>query len=212
MTDSAALQDGVVEAIRTGPTAAGANVYSPRTWPTKPDVMPIVLVQSPTEEKTSLGRSGASQFNVVTTVRVVGRVYAKVAGDDAAAVAALAAVGVLQRQIEVAVINNQDLRALGVQQFSFVRIVTQVKTEGEFTFGELVMDFGLEFYQGPEDFHPLASDPMAEIAIYADLVNVFSPSGTFDETPFAADATPEPRTEGPDGRPEGMALIILPQE
>lgn len=208
------LQQGMVDAI-TGHTAALNNVFSPRSWPTAAGVMPIILVQSPSEEKLSLGRSGASQFTCVTTVRVVARVYAKEGSGDAGAKAALAAVAVLKRQIEVAVLNNQDLRDLGVQQFKRVRSISDVKSEGEVSFGELVMDFDLEFYQGPEDFHPLASDDFNELAIYFDLLNVFSPSGDFEgdpqATPFAADAVPAPRTTGPDGRAEAAAIIPLPE-
>lgn len=202
----------VADAIRDGATLLGGNVFVPRTWPTEPDGMPIGMVQSPTEEKTSLGRSGAVQFNCVTTVRFVGRVFAKVAGNDQAAIAALAAVGALKRQVEVAVLGNQALRDAGLQKFSWVRSVTDVKTEGGYTFGELVMDFGLEFYQDWSDFHPLDADPFDQVAIYADLINLFSPTGAFDGTPFADEANPSPRTEGPDGRAEGAALITLPQE
>lgn len=203
------IQARIVAAL-TGATAAGANVYTPRTWPTKATAMPFLMVQSPTEEKVSLGRSGPAQFHVTATFRVVGRVYALETGVEQAAQAALAAVGALKRQVEIAVINDGLLHQM-VQKFASVRSITDVKTEGEATFGELVMDFGIEFYQGPEDFAPVEADPIEELAIYADLLNVFSPTGVFADTPFADDATAPPRTSGPDGRPEGAALIPLPQ-
>lgn len=206
------LHGVVADCIVEGPTMAGANVFRPRDWPTKPDVMPIVLVQAPREKKVGKGRGGYTIFETVVTVRVIGRVYAKAGAGEAGAIAALAAVGLLKRQIEVAVIEHPALRAAGVQAFLEVRSVTDVKAEGEFHFGELVMEFDLECVQGPDDFHAIEEDPMAEIAIYADLINVFSPTGTFNGTPFAADAEPDPRTSGPDGRPEGMALITLPEE
>lgn len=206
------LQGVVAQCILAGPTIAGANVFAPRDWPTKPDGMPIVLVQAPREEKVGQGRSGYAIFECIVTVRVIGRVYAKAGAGEAGAIAALAAVGQLKRQIEVAVIENALLRAAGVQAFAKVRSVADVKAEGEFHFGEVVMEFDLEFVQGPGDFHPIDADPMEEIRIFADLINVFSPTGVFEDTPFADDAQPAPRTSGPDGRPEGQALITIEQE
>lgn len=189
---------------------AGVTVYSPRSWNTPPAGMPEVMAQSPAEKKVSLGRSGASSFNCVMTLRLVGRVYAKVQANDAAAAAALAAVGVLQRAIEVSLINRTELRAAGVQEFQEVRVVTAVKTEGEYVFGELVFDLDLEFYQGPEDFAPIDGSVIDELAIYADLLNLFSPLGDFTAdphaTPFADEAAPPPRTSGPDGRAEGAVV------
>jgi hypothetical protein len=203
------LQDLMVTAL-TGATGAGARVYAPRDWPTKTDDMPILLVQSPRERKEGLGRSGAPQFTVTTTIRVVARVTAPAQTGDRGAQAALAAIGVLQRQIEVAAINSYELRK-AIQQFTSVDVVTGVKSDAELHIAELVMDFALEFYQGPEDFAPIASSPIEQLALYADLVNVFSPTGVFAAPPFAGQATASPRTSGPDGRPEGAVLIDLPQ-
>jgi hypothetical protein len=207
---SGVLQSLVAAAL-AGKTAAGLNVFTPRTWPTTADEMPIVLVQSPRETKqNSNGRTGPAEFFVTATIRVVARVSAKAASGDAGAVAAEFAVGLLQRQIEVAVINDDALRR-AIQKFSAVEIETGVKSEGGLVFGELVMDFALEFYQGPEAFAPVLSNPFEELAIYADLLNVFSPSGDFADTPFPGSATSSPRTEGPDGRAEGLILIEIDQ-
>lgn len=211
MTVSSATLQALVTAALMGKTAAGARVFTPRTWSTASEDMPLLLVQAPKETKTSLGRSGAPQFTCVTTIRVIGRVYVLAEAGDAGAAAALAAAGDLQRQIEVAVINDFALHR-EVQNFAGVEVVTGVSKDAEQVFGETILDFALEFYQGPEDFAPIDGDPILELAIYADLLNVFSPTGVFDETPFAADATPPPRTSGPDGRLEGVALIILPEE
>jgi hypothetical protein len=202
---------GLMVAAMMGATAAGTNVFAPRDWPTDTSEMPILLVQSPSEVKeNAAGRSGPPQFTVTTTIRVVGRVTAKAQTGDAGAMAALAATGVLQRQIEVAVINNYALRR-AIQQFSSVTVKNGVSAEGEQHIAELVMDFALEFYQGPEDFAPNPSSVLEQFAIYADLVNVFSPTGTFAGTPFAGQAHPSPRTSGPDGRAEGAAVINIPQ-
>lgn len=195
-----------------GKTAAGARVFDPRTWPTNPGEMPIILVQCPKQQKKGKGRSGAPSFDCIATIRVIGRVYALAQAGDAAATAALAAASALERQIEVAIVNDYALKR-EVQAFAQIDIVTGVNgKEGEAIFGETVLDFHLDFYQEPADFAPIAADPLDELHIFADLVNVFSPTGTFDETPFAADAEPDPRISGPDGRLEAAAIHIIPQD
>lgn len=207
---SGVLQNLVAAAL-AGKTAVGANVFTPRTWPTTADEMPIILVQSPRETKqNSNGRTGPAEFFVTTTIRVVARVSAKAGSGDAGAVAAEFAVGLLQRQIEIAVINDDALRR-AIQKFSSVEIETGVKSEGGLVFGELVMDLALEFYQGPEAFAPVVGTQFDELALYVDLLNVFSPTGVFADTPFPGSATDPPRTSGPDGRAEGMILIGVDQ-
>ncbi len=203
------LQDLVVTAI-TGKTGAADRVYSPRTWPTKVDGGPIILVQSPKEHWQGMGRSGGPQFTSIITMRVIGRLTGAAAAGDPGAQAVLAAVGVLARQIAVAVINDYALKRV-VQAFASVDVVNGVSTEGERPVGEVVMEFGLEVYMGPEDFAPTVCSPIEQLAVYADLVNVFSPTGVFNGTPFAAAAAPPPRTSGPDGRAEGASLTDLPQ-
>jgi len=203
------LQDDIV-AVLTGATAAGDQVYSPRDWPTTPPETPILMVQSPIERKESLGRSSAQQFTTTITIRVVGRLTSKASTGDAGAVAVLAALGVLQDQIERAVINSYDLTRR-IQQIAAVDVKNGVSSAAELHLGELVMDFHLETYEGPENFAPIPGTPIDEMAIYGDLVNVFSPHNTFTGTPFDSAATPAPRTEGPDGRDEGALLITLPQ-
>lgn len=207
MSTTSDLLQGLIVAALTGTTGAGDKVFAPRDWPTTPGEMPILLIQSPTEHKESLGRSGAQQFTTTVTIRVVGRMTAKAQTGDAGAGALLAALGVLQGQIQVAVINSYDL-SQQIQQIASVDVKNGVSSEAEQHLGELVMDFHLETYEGPEDFAPVTASPIDQLAIFADLVNVYSPSGTFDPTlePFTA-ATPEPRTAGPDGRPEASLFI-----
>lgn len=211
MTTTSDTLQALMVAVLTGSTAAGDQVFAPRDWPTTPIETPILLIQSPTEHKESLGRSGAQQFTTTITIRVVGRLTGKAETGDAGAAAVLAALGVLQGQIERAVINSYDLTR-AIQQIAAVDVQNGVKADAELHLGELVMDFHLETYEGPEDFAPIAATPIEEMAIFADLVNVFSPTGTFDPAlePFTA-ARPAPRTEGPDGRPEASQLTTLPQ-
>lgn len=204
----------LVRAALDGATLAQGRVFTPRTLTTSPEEMPLLMIQTPAEKKSGKGRSGAPQFDVVVVQRVIGRLSGKARRDDEAAAAMLAALGLWQRQIERAVINNYDLRR-AIQQYVYVDISTDVRTEGEEMLGELIMDFGLETYQGPEDFAPTEGDEIEEIAVFADLVNVFSSTGNFvgqpDATPFADEAQPAPRDAGPDGRAEGAVIVTLPQ-
>ncbi|MES2034992.1 MAG: phage tail protein [Pseudomonadota bacterium] len=207
------LQALIVAAVSAADaTAVGGNWFAPRDWPTAPQEMPIGMVQSPAEHKQSLGRSGAQQFTVTATIRLVVRAWSKATAGDAGAAAVLGALGVIQRQVEIAVINSFSLTQV-IQQISAIRVQNGVSADADRHMGELVIDFDLEFYQGPEDFAPIVGSPLTELAIYADLVNVFSPTGTFDPAlePFDV-ATPSPRTSGPDGRPEFKELIELPQD
>ncbi|EOA2992928.1 ATP-binding protein, partial [Yersinia enterocolitica] len=66
--NTAQVRQLVVAAI-LGKTDAENRVYSPRDWPTTEEMYPVILVQTPIEEKQSLGRN-APQFNTITTVRI----------------------------------------------------------------------------------------------------------------------------------------------
>lgn len=209
MTAIAEVQELMVEAL-LGKTVAGNNVFTPRTWPTVAGAMPIILVAPGKETKISKGRS-VPMFDVFGVVRVTGRIFAKADAGNAGQVAALAAAQTLQRQIEVAVINAYALRS-AIQSFAKIETVVQVAKEGDLIFGEVVIDFGLDVFQGPEDFHPTDGDPIDELAIFADLINVYSPTGAFNETPYAGDAVPAPRDRGPDGRAEAVSIVSLPQD
>lgn len=214
MTTQAALMDLMAAALM-GQTAAGNRVFTPRTWPTRPGEMPIVLLHPGKEVKKSKGRS-APAFDVLAVVRVQGRVYAKSGAGDAGAIAALAAAETLKQQIEVAVINQYDLRA-AIQ--SFAQVETQVTTgkDGELVFGEVLADFTLDFFQYADEFHPVDGEPLDELSIYGDLLNVFSKVSDFagepDATPWVADALAAPRMAGPDGRAEvGMTFNFAAPE
>lgn len=187
------------------PTAAGAQVYMPRDWPLAPNGLPTILIYWPEEEKDSLGPN-APAFDVLVTIRLVARVLSLPGKGDAGATAALAALGVIKRQIEVAVINNYALYRL-ISEIQKIHTRAEVKDNGEQHVGELTMDMVLKYAQGTGDFAPILTSPVGEIAIYADLLDVADPSGTYSP-PFAYPVTPEPRTEGPDGRVE--AGVVLP--
>lgn len=213
-----------------GKTLAGNNVFVARTWATWDGSYPILYLHSPGEDMESLGNVSAPQFTVTATIRVSARVEVKNLPRNGGAAAALVQLEDIQQQIKMALINFPPLMKR-LQQYPFVRSEIRDSGEGESELAELVMDIGMEFYQGPEDFYPLevnttpapTVDPAAEIAaiqpivplqhmnITTDLTNVFDATGVYDNPPFPGAVTAAPRTAGPDGRAEGELDIDLTQ-
>ncbi|UPG89271.1 hypothetical protein L2Y96_17995 [Luteibacter aegosomaticola] len=208
MTTSAELRLLAVAALR-GTTDAGQNVFAALDYPTWDGSYPILYLHTPSEDKESLGRQGGPQFTVTLTLQVSGRVEVENLQDQTGVAEATVKLEALQRQIELALINNPDLMSQ-LQQFPFIR--TEMKTDGtgDHNLGEIVMSIGLEFYQGPEDFFPIPAEPLEGITVVVDSTNVYDPTGTYVDPMFPDAATPAPRTEGPDGRAEGGLEINFP--
>ncbi|ENB4712370.1 TPA: ATP-binding protein [Yersinia enterocolitica] len=161
--NTAQVRQLVVAAI-LGKTDAENRVYSPRDWPTTEEMYPVILVQTPIEEKQSLGRN-APQFNTITTVRITGRLQ-ELDGEnenDGANKAELA-LERLREQIERAVINSYDLTRQ-TQQFARVRSTIDLDSAGEGHLSQLLMELDIEYYQGPEDFYPIEADSLLGIDI-----------------------------------------------
>ncbi|QWA09793.1 ATP-binding protein [Sodalis ligni] len=159
---NSAMVRGLVIAALTGKTDAGDRVYSPRDWATSADMYPALLVQTPFEEKHSLGRN-APQFTTVTTVRITGLLQAlDSATDDDGAKKAEIALEALREQVERAVINSYDLTRQ-TQQFKSIRSTIDVSASGEGHTAQMLYELDIEYYQGPEDFYPVESVPLAGI-------------------------------------------------
>ncbi|EKN3880789.1 TPA: ATP-binding protein [Yersinia enterocolitica] len=161
--NTAQVRQLVVAAI-LGKTDAENRVYSPSDWPTTEEIYPVILVQTPIEEKQSLGRN-APQFNTITTVRITGRLQ-ELDGEnenDGANKAELA-LERLREQIERAVINSYDLTRQ-TQQFARVRSTIDLDSAGEGHLAQLLMELDIEYYQGPEDFYPIEADSLLGIDI-----------------------------------------------
>lgn len=210
MTTTSELRQLTAEALKAG-TAAGNNVFAARTWPTWSGSYPIIWLHSPSEDKESLGRQGAPQFTVTATIRISARVQLKALPRNAAAGAMILALEGFQHQIERALINFPPLMSR-LQQFPFIRSEMVESDEGDQLLGELVMDVGMEFYQGPEDFYQIPTDPLDQVTITSDLVNVVDTTGTYPDPMFPDSVTPAPRVVGPDGRAEGGLSYEFPQE
>ncbi|TKI02893.1 ATP-binding protein [Martelella alba] len=159
---NAAILRGLVVTALQGKTAAGANVFSPQDWSTSEDMYPAILVQTAFDDKQSLGRN-APQFNTTTTVLISGRLQElDSAADNDGAIKAQQALESLREDIERAVINSYDLTRQ-IQQFKAIRSRIDLNTSGEGHIAQLSMELEIEYYQGPEDFYPVETVPLAGI-------------------------------------------------
>lgn len=172
--DARGIRELVVKSLMFK-TDALDRVYSPRTWPTMPDQYPVVLVQTPLDEKHSLGPN-VPQFTTVTTVRITGRLqeFDSEYGNDGAE-RAEEVLEKMRRDVERAVINSYDLTR-EIQQFLRVRSTIELDASGEGHFAQLLMEIDAEYYQGPEDFYLVETSPLDGI----------------DTTIIMPDGTPQP--------------------
>lgn len=163
MTTSDDLVDLVVGAMRQANIAAG-NVWSYRDWLRRRSDMDLVVVGLPSEKRTSLGRGGAQQFLVVTTLPITGRITLPANAADLDGLELQARLSILKRQIEVAIINEYELTRR-LQQIPFMDSDPVVSAQGEQPVGEIQIRLGLEFYQGPEVFHLPDLTDLDEVSI-----------------------------------------------
>ncbi|KFK94589.1 MULTISPECIES: hypothetical protein [unclassified Serratia (in: enterobacteria)] len=166
-----ALRELVVFAL-TDKTDAEGRVYSPRTWSTTESMYPVILVQTPIDVKNSLGRN-VPQFTTVTTVRITGRLQElDDETEDNGALKAEIALERLRKQIERAVINSYELTRQ-IQQYLQVRSTIDVDASGEGHTAQLLMELDIEYYQGPEEFYEIDSEPLEGVD-----VTIAMPDGT----------------------------------
>ncbi|WP_321896036.1 ABC transporter permease [Paraburkholderia heleia] len=160
MTTSSNLRELAVQGLTvSGATAAGSNVYSPRTWATWDGKYPMLLVQTPDEHGESWGRQGAPAFTVTTTLRVTARAQAAALTNDAAAANVEEQLESMREQIKGALINYPPIMSL-LQQFPAFRSTINVPRDGQSPIGELTLDLEMEHVQGPEDFFQPPAVPL----------------------------------------------------
>ncbi len=164
MTDRSDLRAETARLL-VGATLVGERVYTPLDWDTFDGDLPVLIVRSPSEEKTSQGRASIG-FTVVATIQITGRMEMLADSADLGALMAEEALERLEREILTAVINAPDLMA-ALQQIAWIRTRTKFSSEGEQHLAELVTEIGMEFYQGPEEFHPSPAMPLTDVV--ADL-------------------------------------------
>ena len=200
----AMLRDIAITALKGKPTLADQRVFSPNDAPTWDGEYPMIIVRTPQERKESLSR-GPPQFNVVATLQVTARL------EGATAEEAEAKLEVMAEQIECTLINDYELTRK-IQQFSFVDTRMDFSGEGQAHLGQLTVNIGLEFFQGPEDFAPIEAVPIEEMEITADMAVPFDRQGIYKDPPFPSSVTSPPRTQGPDGRAETGLILNFPED
>lgn len=152
-----------------GKTDAESRIYSTDAWPVT--TYPAILLQTPLEVKEPIGRN-VPQFNTMTTLRISGHIQLSEAANRVTEAAS--ALERLCEQIQRAVINSYELTRQ-IQQFAKVRTTMGIDTSSEQHFAEVKVELDLEYYQGPEDFFPIETTPLAGIDIAIDM-----PDGTTD--------------------------------
>ena len=207
MTDSAELRDIMVAALK-GATDAGDSVFPMLDWATWSGSYPVVYFEPFKDGKESLGRQSGQQFTVTGTFPLLVRIERPAKANNQGTIDTQRALEIIQRQIERTLVNYPPLQQL-IQHMPLINTEIEVSGEGAKNLGELRMDIGLEYYQGPEDFYPVPSEPLERMTVDVDTANVFDATGTYIDPPFPGAVTPAPRTEGPDGRSEGGLDINL---
>ncbi|WP_028205015.1 hypothetical protein [Paraburkholderia nodosa] len=171
MTTSRNLRELAVEGLMAaGATAAGTNVYSPRTWATWDGKYPMLLVQTPDENGEGWGRQGPPAFTVTTTLRVTARAQTTAAQDDTAAADVEEQLELMREQIKSALINYPPIMSL-LQQFPAFRSTINVAREGQSPIGELTLDLEMEHVQGPDDFYQPAAVPLQGVDLTIEMPN-----------------------------------------
>ena len=67
----------------------------------------------------------------------------------------------------------------GIQEFRAIRIKTEVKEDASLAYAEITFQFDIVFFAGTGDFAWPVMFEIAEFNAYADLINIFDPTGTY---------------------------------
>jgi len=164
MTTSLDLLQQVYDTILQANTDASSRVYKPGDWPTQDGQYPIVKMRLVHEDRQSLGRGGAFEFTTVATIRIAAEVSGFASVDDIGATGAEAQLWALKRQIEVAVVNSYPLTRL-IQNIPTMTSQLAFNSDAATHVAGVQIDLALEFYEGPENFAPVASDDLTEVTI-----------------------------------------------
>jgi hypothetical protein len=148
----------VAEQLIAANTMASIRVYQSRAIPTGQEVLPAILLQTPSDQKVSRVR-GAPQFTETFDMVIVARVQ------TATYQTAERDIELFVEQIELAILAN-TATVNPVQQFESV--TTQIVVDGSAGkfLGEASMTFRVETFQA---YDPVALTPLQQITIDADI-------------------------------------------
>ena len=133
------LEAVVITAMIDAKTLAGNRVFTPRPWPTRADLFPMIIVQAPNDRKVGLSK-GTLQFNA--TIRLI--IVARIVGSTAEQVQL--DLDQISGQIEEAIFTTNAV-VNNVQQFTTVETQTAINADGRDFIGEAGMAFDCEVYQ-----------------------------------------------------------------
>ncbi|KWT89351.1 MULTISPECIES: hypothetical protein [unclassified Variovorax] len=206
------LRLAIVGELRT--KIQGVTIVSPGDWPTPPEKLPALLVNVPTEQKSSINR-GMPEFTTTASVVVQGQVTAITAEEVQDRIEDLA------YRVENAILMGYWIVRM-VQQFVTVQTDIECTADGGKHLAGFRMTIAAEMFEAfdptaepsPESPWPPADPtlaPFENAKIHLDTATPFDPTGTYPNPPFPDAVLPAPRTSGPDGRDEGALDIQLPQ-
>ncbi|ATW33140.1 ATP-binding protein [Candidatus Williamhamiltonella defendens] len=159
--DSIEVRNLAVIALKDN-TDAEDRVYSPRDWPTRSDLFPLILIQTHSDDKKGIDRN-VPKFNTTTTLRITARVeeFDGESNEDGAMNAEVK-LEELQEQILKSLINSYELTRR-IEKYSSVSSRVDIDSSGEGHIGQLLMLVSVEYFQGPDDFYPVISDDRKEV-------------------------------------------------
>ncbi|WP_428492160.1 hypothetical protein [Rhodopila sp.] len=165
MIQEGAFADHIVECaaatLIAAHTAAQDRVFPIRDWPTRQEMFPLLMLQTPGENKASINR-GVPTFNTSVALIIEGRV----AGTDPEKVGR--AVRDLKREVENALLCTSDF-VQNVQQFSSIQTVFGVDSDGKQHAGAFRMTLEVEVFQ---IYEPNLSEPLTDIrGTITDILN-----------------------------------------
>lgn len=207
------IRDNAVHALLNANTRAGTNVFTPRTWPGWTGVYPMLVVRTPRVRRASEGPHGPPTFDSRVDLTVHGRLEAatEADGDELGRI--------LCEQIEDGILRNGwFIFKSGIEEFSVVDTDFASTAEGRKFITEIRCLFVCRVFETFQPTIDAEGDPfpprheISGIDIKVDARNMEDPTGTYPaptEPPYTP--TTAPRTEGPDGRIEGAAIIDLEQ-
>ncbi|MEX3690819.1 hypothetical protein AB3X91_11760 [Paraburkholderia sp. BR14263] len=202
-------------------SGTAVEIVSPGDWDASPEDLPAIFVRTGHETKAAILR-GPSEDTTTCNLEV------KVILEAGTAEAAQDAIEALWYDVENALLTNYSLLGM-LQQISGIESALQISAEGARHLAGLAAVLRCEFFEsfdpqgtsGPKDLYDPASGaavwpndaaapvPLTGGGITVDPTNVADPSGTYPDAPFPQAVTPAPRTQGPDGRSEGVLDIPL---
>lgn len=206
--------DQILVLVRTAllnKTDAGAKVFTPGGIPTWDGDLPVLLLYCDDEQGQSIsGTVGYPQFDVVATVKVLGRVAVGATNDDAGTAIVSTALGRLRDQIKAAVINGPAMMApLGpVQAFRWFRATKDYSDADTAKHtGQITVEIGVEHYQGADDFYVDDGDTLSQVVVRAGPDDAVLTSD--DDVPLTDDAGTDVLTAEPGPPRVGLDITSL---